>query len=95
MEGNSRHPVTIPEMTIRVRQHDDIAQCVGVLAAVHAADSYPLHLPADPPAWLTPANLLSAWVADGEGSVFGHVALGSALGDAAAPIWSEASGLPP
>ncbi len=95
MEASSPQSVTRPEMSIRIRQDVDFAQCVGVLASVHAADRYPLHWPAEPPAWLTPANLLSAWVADNEGGVFGHVALCSAVGDAAAPIWSAASNLPP
>jgi GNAT superfamily N-acetyltransferase len=81
-------------MTIRIRRHDDVARCVGVLATVHAADSYPLFWPTDPPAWLTPVNLLSAWVAEDEGDVLGHVALCSAVGDAAAPLWSAASTLP-
>jgi GNAT superfamily N-acetyltransferase len=82
-------------MTIRIRQPSDIARCVDVLAAVHAADGYPLHWPADPPAWLTPMNLLSAWVAEDERDVLGHVALCGAVGDAAAPLWSAASHVPP
>jgi GNAT superfamily N-acetyltransferase len=68
---------------------------VSVLAAVHAADGYPLLWPKDPPAWLTPVNLLNAWVAEDGAGVMGHVALCSAVGDAAAPLWSAASSLPP
>jgi GNAT superfamily N-acetyltransferase len=82
-------------MNIRVRRQDDFARCVEVLAAVHAADGYPLLWPADPAVWLTPANLLRAWVAEDDGRVTGHVALCSALGDEAAPLWSAASGLLP
>jgi GNAT superfamily N-acetyltransferase len=82
-------------MSIRVRRRDDVANCVEVLAAVHAADGYPLLWPADPAAWLTPTNLLRAWVAEDDGRLMGHVALCSAVGDAAAPLWSAASGLPP
>jgi GNAT superfamily N-acetyltransferase len=81
-------------MSIRVRQQDDLGGCVSLLGTVHAADRYPLLWPADPAAWLTPANSLRAWVAEGEGGLMGHVALCSAVGDTAAPLWSAASGLP-
>jgi hypothetical protein len=42
-------------------------------------------------------NLLSAWVAEEEGNVLGHVALCSAMGDALAPLeahpaWDTGSG---
>jgi GNAT superfamily N-acetyltransferase len=80
---------------IRARRPDEIDACVEVLAAVHAADGYPLYWPADPPNWLTPNNLLVAWVAEDRRTLLGHVALCSAVGDAAAPLWSTASGLPP
>jgi hypothetical protein len=60
MEGSCPRPASRPELTIRLRQHTDVARCVGV----HAADGYPLRWPADSPAWLTPMNLLSAWIAE-------------------------------
>jgi GNAT superfamily N-acetyltransferase len=66
-----------------------------LLAAVHAADGYPLHWPANPHQWLAPERLLAAWVAEGGQTVLGHVALCGAAGDAAAPLWSASSGLPP
>jgi GNAT superfamily N-acetyltransferase len=80
---------------IRARRPDDLDACVGVLAEVHTADGYPLYWPTDPRSWLTPDSLLAAWIAEDEGTVIGHVTLCSALGDGAAPIWSQASGLPP
>lgn len=82
-------------MTIRIRLQVDIGRCVELLASVHAADGYPLLWPTDPPAWLTPAKLLRAWVAEDERNVMGHMALCNAAGNAAAPLWSTASGLPP
>jgi GNAT superfamily N-acetyltransferase len=82
-------------MRIRARRDDEIDACVALLADVHAADGYPLHWPADPPHWLAPDRLLAAWVAEDEQTVIGHVALCGAVGDAAAPLWSAASGLPP
>jgi len=79
---------------IRARRHDDLGRCVALLAAVHAADGYPARWPADPHAWLTPENLLGAWVAEGDDGLRGHVALCAAAGDDAAPVWSAATGLP-
>lgn len=80
---------------IRARRPDEIDVCVGVLADVHAASGYPMFWPAAPAAWLTPENLLIAWVAEDEHGVIGHVALRGAVGESAAPIWSAATGLPP
>jgi GNAT superfamily N-acetyltransferase len=81
------------KMIIRARRQDEIDACVALLADVHAADGYPMYWPADPPRWLTPDNLLTAWVAEDENTLLGHVALCSAVGDSAAPLWSAASGL--
>jgi GNAT superfamily N-acetyltransferase len=69
-------------------------ECVRVLAGVHAADRYPLLWPAEPARWLTPENLLAAWVAVTENGLAGHVALCAGSGEPAAPIWSEASDVP-
>lgn len=82
-------------MDIRARRQDEMEACVRLLADVHAADGYPMYWPTDPVNWLTPENMLAAWVAEDEHGLIGHVALCSAAGDSAAPLWSEASGLPP
>ena len=82
-------------MNLRPRQPDDIAQCVTLLADVHAASGYPLLWPDDPAEWLSPDNLLAAWVAEGDGAVIGHVALRRAEDQLSAPAWSAATGLPP
>lgn len=66
-----------------------------MLAAVHAADGYPLRWPADPAAWLTPDHLLAAWVTtSGHRGVIGHVALCRAAEETGAPVWSAAAGVP-
>jgi GNAT superfamily N-acetyltransferase len=82
-------------MVIRARRRDDIGACVALLADVHAADGYPMYWPADPPNWLAPDNMLAAWVAEHEHALLGHVALCSAVGESAAPLWSAAYGLAP
>jgi GNAT superfamily N-acetyltransferase len=46
------------------------------LSQVHHADGYPTNWPADPVRWLTPADLLQAWVAvTGQATILGHVML--------------------
>ncbi|MFF1925196.1 GNAT family N-acetyltransferase [Streptomyces sp. NPDC058221] len=60
---------------IRRRRDDDMKACVEALATVHEADRYPARWPADPAGWLTPDNLLEAWVALDGTDVLGHVAL--------------------
>lgn len=82
------------ETILRARRDDDIDACVRVLAEVHAANAYPMNWPEDPHGWLAPENMVAAWVAECEETVAGHVALCCAAGDAGAPVWVIASGLP-
>jgi GNAT superfamily N-acetyltransferase len=99
MDDRSKHPTgngdCETKAIIRVRRKDEMDACVRILADVHAADGYPLLWPEDPAEWLSPDTLLTAWVAEKEGILVGHVALCSAVGDSSAPLWSTASGLPP
>ena len=61
---------------IRLRTPADLDACVKALAEVQAADRYPVDWPDDPHGWLTPGDLLRAWIAlDEEGAVVGHVGL--------------------
>jgi GNAT superfamily N-acetyltransferase len=62
-------------MRIRPRDDADIAACVDLLAAVHAADGYPVNLPADPKTFLVTPDMLGAWIAEDGENVVGHVAL--------------------
>lgn len=81
-------------MIVRLRQQGDIAACVQSLARVHATDGYPTRWPADPSAWLTPRNLLVAWVVEEERALLCHVALCGAEDDMGAPTWSAACDCP-
>jgi GNAT superfamily N-acetyltransferase len=78
-------------MTRRAR---DLGACVSLLAAVHAADGYPARWPDEPDRWLTPRELLGAWVASRTDEVVGHVCLSRAGDGTSTAIWSAATGLP-
>jgi GNAT superfamily N-acetyltransferase len=101
MKGKGMPPASNGELVgaarIRTRREVDLDRCVEVLADVHAMDGYPLLWPTDPRSWLSPANLLVAWVAEEEKSdlLVGHVELCAATGDPAASVWSTASSYPP
>ena len=79
---------------IRPRLESDLPACVTALAGVHETDRYPARWPADPQGWLTPDEMLGAWiVADGP-VVLGHVALtrpDSVLADAVGLPEAEAA----
>lgn len=81
--------------SIRIRTPDDIAACVWLLAEVHATDGYPASWPTDAAAWLSPPDVLAAWVAEHENGVVGHVALRAATHTSGTAIWTAATSLPP
>jgi GNAT superfamily N-acetyltransferase len=58
-------------MKIRRRTAADLDACVAMLRAVHERDAYPMNWPADPRSWL----LETAWIAEWDGTVAGHVAV--------------------
>lgn len=55
---------------------------VQALAEVHFQDGYPTRWPADPGAWLSPPDLLGAWVAVDDGEINGHVVLAGGVDNA-------------
>lgn len=65
----------MPIPTIRPRRDEDLPACAEALFGVHEKDGYPVHWPADPHQWLTPQNMLGAWVATAGPTMLGHVAL--------------------
>jgi ribosomal protein S18 acetylase RimI-like enzyme len=60
---------------IRPRTIKDLRACIDALATVHASDRYPVNWPADPGRWLTPSNLVAAWVVVEGSDIVGHVGL--------------------
>lgn len=61
-------------LDVRPRTDADLPSCVAALAEVHEHDGYPVHWPADPQDWLSPA-LLGAWVVGPPDVVLAHVLL--------------------
>ncbi|MEV0121828.1 GNAT family N-acetyltransferase [Streptomyces sp. NPDC050703] len=90
-DATDGHPV----LHLRERGGEgDVEACVGVLAQVHKADGYPVNWPAEPGAWLAGTASLSAWVAELDGRVVGHVSLApGAAGDVAPGLWSARAGV--
>ncbi|UJW33664.1 GNAT family N-acetyltransferase [Saccharothrix sp. AJ9571] len=79
-------------MTSRVRERraDDLDGAAAALVAVHESDGYPVEGVDDPRAWLRPATLLHAWVAELDGRIVGHAVLTAPTGSAdAVRIWRE------
>jgi ribosomal protein S18 acetylase RimI-like enzyme len=66
------------DVTIRPRRPADLPALVAALGDTHRTSAYPVTWPKDPAAWLTPNGMLGAWVAEVDGVVVGHVALGEA-----------------
>ncbi|MEU3407152.1 GNAT family N-acetyltransferase [Streptomyces sp. NPDC006670] len=86
-------PADSPDRHVRPRTDRDLDACVRVLAGVHACDGYPVNWPAHPADWLAQPALVSAWVAELDGRVVGHVGLArSDAGDAAPGLWSSREG---
>jgi GNAT superfamily N-acetyltransferase len=77
-----------PTIVIRERTPADLPAAGAALVAVHSTDGYPVEGVADPEAWLTSPSQIKAWVADMDGRIVGHVAIGEPqAGDAAATMW--------
>ncbi|WP_306335130.1 GNAT family N-acetyltransferase [Streptomyces sp. KL118A] len=85
------HPV------LRLRERSgqrDLEACVGVLAAVHKSDGYPVNWPSEPGGWLEGDDAFGAWVAELDGRVVGHVGLSRpGAGDEAPVLWGERAGV--
>lgn len=86
-------PAPDERVAIRPRRDADLDACVALLAAVHAADSYPTWWPADPRGWLSPAPLIGSWVAERPAELAGHVALCGARCEGNPAPWTGHTGL--
>jgi ribosomal protein S18 acetylase RimI-like enzyme len=72
--------------SIRPRARSDLDRCALLLASLDPAERYPAAWPGDLHAWLSPSDLLGAWVAEDDGEVAAHVALRARAGSRTAML---------
>jgi GNAT superfamily N-acetyltransferase len=66
----------VPDVFIRARNHEDIAECLELLLRVRETDGYPLHAsPDEARTYFAAGHELGSWVAEIDGRIVGHVAL--------------------
>lgn len=83
-----------PRVLIRDKTEADVPPCLELLLRVHERDGYPLPLPRDVPAFLTPDHEAGAWVAECDGRIVGHIALHQGAVDATLAAAQRATALP-
>jgi ribosomal protein S18 acetylase RimI-like enzyme len=88
----TQEAATGQSLSIRSRQEADIPDAARALVKVHASDGYPVEGVDEPEAWLTPPEVLQAWIANLDGAVVGHVALSHPNGEDAVSLWLDQSG---
>lgn len=85
---------TTQPVLVREREPDDLQETGAALVEVHDTDGYPVEGVADPVQWLTPPDVIRAWVAELSGQIVGHVAISRPQGEDAVSRWLEQSGDP-
>lgn len=86
---------SVRRVLIRRKTKEDESDCLDLLMQVHESDGYPLYLPKDVPAFITPEFEVAAWVAESDGRIVGHAALHRASVDPTLAAAQRATGLPP
>ncbi len=80
---------------VRHRTDDDLDASERLALAVHEVDGYPVHIPADMRKFLVAPDELTAWVAELDGEVVGHVALHQRCSQASTDVVRGELGLCP
>ncbi len=74
---------------VRERAASDLPGAAAALVELRRVDGYPVEGVDDPTAWLVGPRQLRAWVAELDGRIVGHVAVGDPQpDDAAATLWA-------
>jgi GNAT superfamily N-acetyltransferase len=73
---------------------DDLDRCARLADVVHRRDGYPPYLPTDLGTFLASPDALTAWVAECDGEIVGHVALHRHTSAAALALAARALGRP-
>jgi GNAT superfamily N-acetyltransferase len=79
---------------VRPRTDDDLVACEAIARAVQRVDGYPPHLPQELRRFIAEPDALSAWVAEADGTVVGHVALHPCSSDEVMALACDATQLP-
>ena len=87
----TREAANAQRVSIRSRRDSDIPGAAKALVKVHESDGYPVEGVDEPEAWLTPPEVLQAWIAELDGHVVGHVALSHPNGEDAVSLWLDQS----
>lgn len=77
---------------IRPFEDTDTAGAARALVSVHTTDGYPVEGVGRPIAWIRSPDVLSAWVAEADGEIVGHVAVMRSRGEDAVRLWQRWSG---
>lgn len=88
----------MPDVLVRPRSDDDFPTLIDILGRQQAETQYPFHWPprhsGSAVGFLRRSSELSAWVAELDGTVAGHVALQSVADDDLGRLWAAAHGVP-
>jgi GNAT superfamily N-acetyltransferase len=89
-------PTELPRgIRLHRRRDHQLGACTRLLGLVQAETHYPASRPSSLREWLADPALLDAWVAERQGEVLGHVALGPVGEDAVSRMrWREVTGRP-
>lgn len=79
---------------VRRRVADDLSACATVLMQVHRESGYPTRWPVEPEAFLSPPELLDAWLAESAGTIAGQVLLCRAPDRMGPRRWTDLMGAP-
>ncbi|MET7696739.1 GNAT family N-acetyltransferase [Streptomyces sp. NPDC005485] len=77
------------EIAVRERRDEDIPGAARALVTVHESDGYPVEGVEHPEEWLTPDDLIQAWIAEAAGNVVGHVCITRGHGEAAVDMFLD------
>lgn len=78
--------LTAPAVTIRPRTSEDLPAAAKILVDVHREDGYPVEGVSDTRSWLSPPDMIAAWVALLDNMLVAHVLLLSPLSSHVDPV---------
>ncbi|MFJ3591198.1 GNAT family N-acetyltransferase [Streptomyces sp. NPDC090231] len=80
------------DSVVRLLEDADVPGAAAALVEVHATDGYPVEGVAQPEAWIRPAGVVRAWVAEVDQQIVGHVAIMRPEAERAVSLWQQQTG---